>query len=173
MAQRGITNRTKSQANTVWLFDFLQQYWILITGIIVFYPLLKKWYEKFTQDAEQRELENAENDLRIAVSNPMTKELELNKITSRKEVHDIAESLAVWMGTNKQTKDAPWYTWITEPFSNFENEKETINELLKVKQYTTVPLVIACYYVITRRDLKADLKKYLSTSELKKVPLFN
>lgn len=52
--------------------------------------------------------------------------------------------------------------------SNFENEKETINELLKVKQVTTVPLVIGCYYVITRRDLKADLKKYLSTSDLKK-----
>jgi hypothetical protein len=173
MAQRGITNRTKSQANTVWLFEFLQQYWILITGIIVFYPLLKKWYEKFTQDAEEKELENSEKDLAIAVQNPMTKELELNKITGRKEVHTIAESLAVWMGTNKQTKDAPWYTWITEPFSNFENEKETINELLKVKQYTTVPLVIACYYVITRRDLKADLKKYLSTSDLKKVPLFN
>ena len=57
--------------------------------------------------------------------------------------------------------------------SNFENEKETINELLKVKQVTTVPLVIRCYYVITRRDLKADLKKYLSTSDFKKVPLFN
>ncbi|MBZ4035137.1 hypothetical protein K6T82_10190 [Flavobacterium sp. 17A] len=173
MAQREITNRTKSQANTVWLFDFLQKYWILITGIIVFYPLLKKWYDKFTQDAEEKELENAEKDLRIAVSNPMTKEIELNKITSRKEVHDIAESLAVWLGTNKQTKDAPWFTWITEPFSNFENENETIKELLKVKQGSTVPLVIGCYYVITRRDLKADLKKYLSTSDLKKVPLFN
>lgn len=173
MAQREMTNRTKSQANTVWLFDFLQKYWILITGIIVFYPLLKKWYDKFTQDADERELEKAERDLKIAVSNPMTKEIELNKITPRKEVHDIAESLAVWLGTNKQTKDAPWYTWITEPFSNFENENETINELLKVKQASTVPLVIGCYYVITRRDLKADVKKYLSTSDLKKVPLFS
>jgi hypothetical protein len=173
MAERTLTSRTKSQANTVWLFDFLQKYWILITGIILFYPLLKKWYDKFTQDAEEKELENAENDLRIAVSNPMTKEVELTKITPRKEVHDIAESLAVWLGTNKQTKDAPWYTWVTEPFSNFENEKETINELLKVKQVNTVPLVIGCYYVITRRDLKADLKKYLSTSDLRKVPLFN
>ncbi|MFH6996438.1 hypothetical protein ACHRVZ_00820 [Flavobacterium sp. FlaQc-57] len=173
MAQREITNRTKSQANTVWLFDFLQQYWILITGIIVFYPLLKKWYDKFTQDAEEKELENAEKDLKIAVSNPVTKEIELNKITPRKDVHAIAESLAVWLGTNKQTKDAPWYTWLTEPFSNFENEKETINELLKVKNPATVPYVIGCYYVITRRDLKADLKKYLSTSDLKKAPLFN
>lgn len=173
MAERTLTNRTKSQANTVWLFDFLQKYWIIITGIIVFYPLLKKWYDKFTQDAQEKELENAEKDLKIAVSNPVTKEIELNKITPRKEVHNIAESLAVWLGTNKQTKDAPWYTWITEPFSNFENEKETINELLKVKQASTVPLVIGCYYVITRRDLKADLKKYLSTSDLKKAPLFN
>jgi hypothetical protein len=173
MAQREIINRTKSQANTVWLFDFLQKYWLVILGVIVCYPLLKKWYDKFTQDAEEKALEDAEKDLKIAVSNPMTKEIELNKITPRKEVHDIAESLAVWLGTNKQTKDASWYTWITEPMSNFENEKETINELLKVKQVTTVPLVIGCYYVITRRDLKADLKKYLSTSDLKKVPLFN
>ncbi|MCV9934392.1 hypothetical protein OIU80_19100 [Flavobacterium sp. LS1R47] len=173
MAQREITNRTKSQADTVWLFDFLQKYWIIITGIILCYPLLKKWYEKFTQDAQERQLEMAENDLKIAMANPITKEIELTKITPRKDVHNIAESLAVWLGTNKQTKDAPWYTWITEPMSNFENERETINELLKVKNPTTVPLVIGCYYVITRRNLKADLKKYLSTSDLKKAPLFN
>ncbi|MGO4770415.1 hypothetical protein ACEN2I_02040 [Flavobacterium sp. W22_SRS_FK3] len=168
-----LVNRTKNQANTVWFFDFLRQYWLVVLIIIFGYPLLKKWYDKFSIDEDQKALESAENDLKIAVANPITKEYELNKITTRKEVHDIAESLAVWLGTNKQTKDAPWYTWIIEPFSNFENEKETINELLKVKQVTTVPLVIACYYVITRRDLKADLKKYLSTSELKQVPLFN
>lgn len=173
MAQREIVNRTKSQANTVWLFDFLQKYWLILVGIIIVYPLLKKWYEKFTQDAEERELENSEKDLKIAVSNPVTKTIELNKISPRPEVHSIAEALAVWLGTNKQTKDAPWYTWITEPFSNFENEDQAVKELLKVKQASTVPLVIASYYVITRRDLKADLKKYLSTSDLKKVPLFN
>ncbi|MFH7010288.1 hypothetical protein ACHRV5_00365 [Flavobacterium sp. FlaQc-52] len=172
MAQREITNRTKSQANTVWLFDFLQKYWIIIVGIILCYPLLKKWYEKFTQDAEEKALENAEKDLKIAVSNPVTREIELAKITPRKEVHNIAESLAVWLGTDKQTKEDYW-SWFTHPFSNFENEKETINQLLKVKQIETVPLVVRCYYVITRRDLKADLKKYLSNSDLKKVPLFN
>lgn len=173
MAQRVQTNRTKSQINTIWLFDFLQKYWVLIAGIVVFYPLLKKWYEKFSQDEEEKRLENDEKDLKIAVASPMTREIELNKVTTRKDVHLIAEAVAVWLGTNKQTKDAPWYTWITEPWSNTENEAKTVEELLKVKQFATVPLVIGCYYVITRRDLKADLKKYLSKSDLQKIPLFN
>lgn len=168
-----LTNRTKSQANTVWLFDFIKQYWFVLIAIIIGYPILKRLYDKFQLSADEKEQEKYENELKIASQSPITREIELNKVTTNQDVHAIAEAVAVWLGTDKQTKDAPWYTWITEPFSNFENEKETINELLKVKQPTTAKLVINAYYVITRRDLKADLKKYLSTSELKQVPLFN
>ncbi|PWB22559.1 hypothetical protein [Flavobacterium sp. HTF] len=168
-----IQNRTKSQANSVWLFDFLKLYWYVIIGVILGYPLILKLYKKLQQTGQESDQLNYENDLKIAVANPLTKEIELTKITPRKEVHDIAESLAVWLGTDKATKDADWNWFLIDWSAMFENEKETINELLKVKQATTVPLVVACYYVITRRDLKTDLKKYLSTSDLKKVPLFS
>ncbi len=173
MAQREIVNRIKSQANTVWFFDFLQKYWLLCAGIIVVYPLLKKWYEKFKQDAEEKELENKEKDLKIAVANPMTKLVEMNKITTDVTLHKLADNVAFWLGTDKHTKDSPWYTWIFEPASNTEDEEKVVLELKKVKYGSTVPKVVNLYYVITRRDLKADLKKYLSTSDLKKVPLFN
>ncbi|MEO8238478.1 MAG: hypothetical protein ABI576_10245 [Flavobacterium sp.] len=166
-----IQNRTKSQANTVWLFDFLQKYWILLTAIIVCYPLLKKWYDKFTQDSEEKELENSEKDLKIAMSKPLTKVLEFNKITTDVTLHKIAENVAFNLGTDLATKDAPWYWW-TNPTALTEDEAKVISELQKVKYGSTVPKIVELYYVITRRDLNTDLKKYLSTSELKKIPLF-
>lgn len=168
-----LNNRTKSQANTVWLFDFIKQYWYVIIAIVIGYPILKGLYDKFQLSADEREFQKQENDLKIASQSPITRELELNKVTTNQDVHAIAEAVAVWLGTDKQTKDAPWYIWITDPFSNFEDEDAVVNELQKVKQTTTASLVVKAYYVITRRDLKADLKKYLSNLDLKKIPLFD
>jgi len=159
------------------IMGVLSDYWLLIIGALIAIPLLYKYYMNFVSTSAENAVVNSEKDMQTANQSPVTQSQGLNKITTRLEVQQIAKNVAHHFGTDILTKEASsdWFGLgvLLHPTSWSENDQEALIELLKVKQPLTVPLVISCYYFITRRDLKNDIKSYLPDSYIKQLPLFN
>lgn len=158
----------------------LSKYWFLFVGLIFLIPLVIKYYKAFISTQAEKDILAQEKLLKNANTSPQTQTDILNTITTRKDVHSISKNVAKHLGTDVLTKEATteWFSgdslsaWLS-PSAWTENDNDAFLELLKVKQPQTVVLVVNCYYIITRRDLKNDIKKYLPTDYIKKLPLFN
>ncbi len=162
------------------ILGVLSKYWFLFVGLIFLIPLVVKYYKAFVSTQAEKDLLAQEKLLKNANASPQTQIQILNTITTRSDVQSIAKNVAKHLGTDVLTKEAitDWFSgdslsaWLS-PSAWTENDNDAFLELLKVKQPQTVILVVNCYYIITRRDLKNDIKKYLPTDYIKKLPLFN
>ena len=165
--------RNSSKPSNGGFLDIVERYWLVLLGLIIGYPIIMRYFK----DASTKDtINNQEEETKILVSNnnnPITQLQELNKITSNPFYHNIARNVAIDLGTNILTKETSFFdfAWLN-PKSWTENDAKIYAQLKILTGTGQVKTVTQCYYVLTRRNLMDDVKKYLDSSELNKLPLF-
>lgn len=166
-----MTNKRKVQsAETSPLMEFVKKYWLVVVGVVMGFPILLRYLKDQETETNKNNVEEAEKNLVIINQNPLTQLEELNKITKDTFYHNLARNVAINMGYDIQTKEATWQ--YLNPFGWTENDEKVYLELKKIINLGQKRTVIACYYVLTRRNLSDDVKKTLDSDLLIKLPLF-
>lgn len=169
---RSRENNARKPSNDGFL-NIMERYWLVLLGLIIGTPIVLRYLKDADTKGEINNAEEAEKVLVSKASNPVSQLIELNKVTTNTAYHSRARNVAHALGTNELTKDSTFWDlkWML-PSTMTENEESVIIQLKDIKNSGQARLIIECYYVLTRRNLRDDLLKYLSKSELAKIPLF-
>ncbi|WP_026713655.1 hypothetical protein [Flavobacterium daejeonense] len=167
-----IDRNSKKPSDNGGFLATVERYWLVLLGLVIGYPIIMRYF----QDAGTKDLINKQEEqekvLASAVQNPVTQLQELNKITTNTYYHNIARDIAVAFGTDVLNKEASIWTWLSNPSSWTENDEKAYLALLPIVNSGQQKVIVQLYYVLTRRDLNYDVKKYLDKKYLDKLPLF-
>lgn len=167
-----IDRNNKKPLQTGGFLATVERYWLVLLGLIIGYPIIMRYFQDAsTKDIINKQEEN-EKVLASVVQNPVTQLNELKKITSNTYYHNIARNIAVAFGTDVLNKEAGFLTWATSWGSWVEDEEKAYLNLLAITNTGQQKVIVQLYYVLTRRDLNYDVKKYMSDDYLNKLPLF-
>jgi hypothetical protein len=151
---------------------FLKKYWLFILAIIMGYPYLKRWLQNQEQQTKENQAENAKAESMVINKNPITQQQRRDKLTSRKDIQRDAILLAHHLGTKYSDVGDGWVNWfkgVIDPKGWTENDREAANILMRERN--NILLLERLYFTCetNSRNLRADVLKYLDTSELKRV----
>lgn len=155
--------------------EFLQKYWFIILGLLIAIPWIKNYLAEMAtknkKDALQNVVEEKETvfetnkEIKIIENkNPLTQKQKRLKITGSSELWAASEKLAHDFGFSIQDT-GNWYDF-AKPRRWTENDASIRNTLLKYRKYFNI--LEKLYYTVDTpsRSLRADILKYLDTSEL-------
>lgn len=166
-------NRNAKKPSNGGFLDIVERYWLVLLGLIIGYPIIMRYFQDASTKDVVNKAQEAEKVLVSQNSNPVTQLQELNKITTNTFYHNVARNVAIDLGTNILTKEKTFwdFAWLN-PTAWTENDAKIYNQLKILNSSGQVKTVSLCYYILTRRNLMDDVKQYLDSAELNKLPLF-
>lgn len=153
------------------LMAFLKKYGLILVLGLLGIPYLYRYYVDAEAKDKKAKLDADQQIMQTQVGNPAQEKIGLDLITTRVDLQDIARNVAFNLGTNIQTKNAGWLSWLN-PRGWTENDLAVYNELKKINYAASRDLVAQCYYFLTQRDLLVDVKALLDEEYKQKLPLF-
>lgn len=151
-------------------FDLIKKYWIVILGLIFATPVILR----YLKDSQvKNEINDQEEQIKLNQSanlSPISQQSGLNKITTNMFLQNMARSLAHNLGTLYQSKPHWWS--ILDPRGWTENDKAVYDDLKQLTNSGQIRLVSECYFFLTAKNLKEDVRTLLDTELFSKLPLF-
>jgi len=160
----------KNSANAGFL-ALIEKYWLVLLGLLISIPYLVRYYKNQGTIDFANNIVQGEKVLAAQNENPVSQLGEFNKVTSNVYYHNLARNIAIHLGTDIQTKDASWTSWFN-PRGWTENDEKAYNQLRFITNVGQRTTVAKLYYILTRRNMLDDVKKYLDSDLLIKLPLF-
>jgi hypothetical protein len=160
------------------LMTFLEKYWLVIGGILIAFPLLKRYLAKQQElGLEQQKtllLDNIKQNTQIVKEtkfyNNLDPKLQLTsrqKITAAKELWAISTKIANDFGVI-YSDDNGFFDFLN-PRGWTENDKAIADTLIKYRNYFDKLEKLYFEVDTNSRNLRKDILKYLDAGELKRL----
>lgn len=177
-------NRTKKGQFSSF-FDFLKNNIvallvgaIIITGIAMVVPYIKRWFDDQKQKNTENDLENqvANSNAENHTANPLVETEKAKKVKKKypnisdsryNQLKSIAKNISIALGTNADTQHTNFLGGTYYSLNSItEDEKEAIRLLKQIPG--TFTIVSDLYYTVytKSRTLVADMKEYISKEDL-------
>ncbi|RWX00401.1 hypothetical protein [Flavobacterium cerinum] len=148
------TKKTESPMQGV--LDFLAKNWLMLVGIFIAYPFIKRYIDNTAID----DLQSQSNALR---DNPQELDNALNQLTTDKDYHNAAKIIYQSYSIPKDNWD-----WL-KPSMWTENDEDAYLAITSIAKGKEVPqLLYDAYRLVSgNRDLFQDSQKYLDEDYFK------
>lgn len=178
--RKGNYNRFQRKSNHSVGLSFIAKYWLLIILAVVGIPLGYRYWQNQKAKNEANKLSNFEysNNVQNNSASPTIQEAKARVVHKKypnlsdkklRELNTNAQKLTYALGTNVEDNHRNSYIDLFNVAAWTENEALAVS---LVKKHTgTFPILADLYYnVYTKsRNLKTDLLKYLSKSDLAEI----